>query len=242
MVPIGLILLAALAVLTFFGVTERFFRKVGIPDWLAFLLVLSFVIGAVVPDIPIGTRLSLNVGGFIIPAVFIVILFSVTPAKGGAGAWRGIISALAVAGVTVAVRMLIRPEAAGGLLIVTAAVTGLLGGIVAYLAGGTRLGTLSGAVGGIMLGDIANNLILRFLDGANVTLGARGVFDSIILAAVTGIVILEIVEAIKRTMGEKNITSTALNTEAAEDARFADDGKAGAAKDEEFKNYFEDVD
>ena len=81
MVPIGLILLSALAILTFFGVTERFFRKVGIPDWLAFLLVLSFVIGAVVPEIPIGTRVTLNVGGFIIPAVFIIILFSVAPAK-----------------------------------------------------------------------------------------------------------------------------------------------------------------
>ena len=238
MIPVGLILLSVLAVLTFFGVTERFFRKVGIPDWLAFVLVLSFVIGAVVPEIPIGTRMTLNVGGFIIPVVFLIILFSVAPVK--TDALRALLASLAVAGVTVAARMLIHPES-DGLELVTMAVTGILGGIAAYLAGGTRSGVLAGAVGGIMLGDIVNNLILRFLYGVNITLGGRGVFDSIIIAAVVGILLLEVIEAIKRTFSEKGLESSVFNTESAEDVRFTRNCET-ADEEKEFRDYFGDTD
>ena len=236
MIPVGLILLSVLAVLTFFGVSERFFRKIGIPAWLAFVLLLAFVVGAVVPEIPIGTRAAISVGGFIIPAAFLVILFSVSRAK--KDALRAVMSILAVAGVTVAARMLLRPET-DGLFLAAMAVTGILGGVMAYLAGGTRLATLSGAVGGIILGDIANNLIFRYLYGSDIMLGTRGVFDSIIIAAVLGVVLLEIVEAIKRATAEKNLASTVLKTEAAEDAQFSK-SREELAEEEEFKGYFED--
>ncbi|MCL2798028.1 MAG: hypothetical protein FWD58_08255 [Firmicutes bacterium] len=235
MFPVGLILLSVLAVLTFFGVSERFFRKIGVPDWLAFLLLLTFVVGAVVPEIPIGTSAVINVGGFIVPAVFLVIVFSVSRRKKEVA--RILLASLAVASVTVTARMLLRPES-GGLFLAAMVITGVLGGIAAYLAGGTRLATLSGAVGGIMLGDIANNLIFHYAFGAGVALGSRGVFDSIIIAAVLGVVLLEIVEAIKRAASEKSLSSSVLNTEAAEDARLEKSWEE-AAEEEEFKDYFE---
>ena len=239
MIPIGLILLSVLAVLTFFGVAGRFFRKIGIPDWLAFVLVLAFVIGAVVPEIPIGGgRLILNVGGFIIPVIFLVILLSVSPIK--KDMLRAVLAVIAVAGVTVAVRMLIRPGS-DGLFLVTMAVTGILGGITAYLAGGTRLSTLFGAGGGILLGDIVNNTIAHVMYKTTMALGTRGVFDSIVTAAIVGIVLLEAVEAIKRATGEKTTLITTLNAEAAEDAQFQKI-LGEAAEEEEFRNYFEGTD
>ena len=235
---IGLILLSVLAVLIFFGVAERFFRRIGVPDWLAFVLVLSFVIGAVVPEIQIGAGMTLNVGGFIIPAAFVILLFSISPVK--KESFHVCLATIFVAGVTVAIRMLVRPDS-GILFLVTAVVTGLLCGTVAYLMGRTRIATLVGAVTGIVIGDIINNISLWFLHGTSVSLGANGVFDSVVIATITGVALVEVIEAIRHAMSRKHISLTAFRTEAAEDVRFFPRKKSDST-DDEYRNYFEDTD
>ena len=213
---IGLILLAALAVAVFFGLGERFFRKIGLPDWLAFVLVLALVIGALVPEISLG-GITINVGGFLVPLGLLAILFSRTKSK--QCVLRSFLAILAVAGMTVATRLLIRAETPG-LIVVTSAVTGALAGISAYLAGKERVAVLIGAIGGIVLGDIVNNMILRFVFYQPIELGSHGIFDSIILAAVLGIVLTEAIAAISRTMNENKISRTTLLHETAEDNYF----------------------
>ncbi|MCL2062337.1 MAG: hypothetical protein FWH03_06925 [Firmicutes bacterium] len=237
MLLVGLLLLAVLAVLTFFGFSERFFRKIGIPDWLAFLLILAFVIGAVVPVIPIGTRVTLHVGGFLVPASLFVILLIVSPVK--KEKLRTLLAVFAVAGISVAARMLLRPNSEG-LYFVLSVVTGLACGIAAYLAGRTRAATLAGALGGVVLGDIINNIILRFVYGAPIAFGSFGVFDSVVLAAVVGIVLLEAVQAIKRTMHQKRVSKRVLQAEFAEDTLLKDASveKENEKIDKELNNFF----
>ena len=59
---IGLVLLGIIAVLLFFGAAEKYFDRLGLTSWLAFLLVLALIIGAVMPEVRAGTFV-MTVGG-----------------------------------------------------------------------------------------------------------------------------------------------------------------------------------
>lgn len=210
---IGLVLLAITAVLIFFGVSERFFRRIGVPNWLAFLFVLALVVGVIVPDIG-GGRFSLNVGGFIVPLIIMIVLEAVMGAGGEMG--RSFISMIAVASVAVATRMLIEPQT-GGMILAASLIVGLVGGAVAYLVAQTRLAVIASVMGGIVLGDVITNFIYRYVLEYNFALGTDGVFDSLIIGSIFGILLLEAVEAIRRLSAQKRTSAAALSTESAQD-------------------------
>ena len=236
---IGLVLLAIVAIMIFFGVSEKFFRRMGVPNWLAFLLVLALIVGAVVPSIKIG-NFAMNVGGFIIPLIIMVVLDVVigwTPEL-----FRTMIATLAVAALALGVRVLIMPTTTG-MMLVSSLIVGFVGGAVAYLIGGTRLSTLSGVMGGIVLGDVAVNFVYVFgIGDMTYSLGSRGVFDSIIIAAVFGVMILEFVGFARRSNENKRINKTALNTESAEEF-YKEEYSDSFVIDEpnQFDDYFDDT-
>ncbi len=211
---IGLILLAILAILIFFGLAERFFRQIGLNKWVAFLLVVALVVGAIVPNITIGGVFSLNFGGFLVPLIIITVLMAIM--KSGAEVLRSLLAIVAVAAVAVATRMLIEPTD-GALILASSLIIGFVGGGVAFLVGQTRLSTLAAAMGGIILGDIIINFVYTFVVGGYVfALGSYGVFDSIIIASIFGILICQAVLGIRNTTDRRKIKRV-LATEAAED-------------------------
>lgn len=194
---IGLIILGILAVLVFFGATERFFRKMGIANWLAFILVLALVAGAVVPEIGIGGAFTMNIGGFIVPVVLTVALAVLI--GWNQELFRCGVATLAVASAAIAARMLIMPVSAG-LTVTASVIVGFVGGAVAYIIARTRLATIAASLGGIVLGDIVTSLVYRyFVDGSAVALGTRGVFDSLVIAAVFAILLVEVVGTIRKS-------------------------------------------
>lgn len=238
---IGLILLALVSVLIFFGATEKFFRKLGMPNWLAFLLVLALIVGAIIPSIRIG-GFSVNVGGFLIPLVIMIILDLLMGAS--PELFRTLIATLSIAAVALAVRILIKPT--NGAMIITASlIVGFLGGAIAYLIGGTRLSTLSSVMGGIVLGDIlTNTLYVLGSDNLSFALGSRGVFDSIIIAAVFGVALYEIVTIARRSMGNKKLRDSSLNFEGGEDIYSEEEYNKIESPDRrnEYDDYFDDGD
>jgi len=214
---IGLIVLGIVSVLIFFGLLERFFIKMGIKSWLAFLLVLALVIGAIIPDITIGNFLSINIGGFIVPLVIMVMLLAMM--KSGAEVFRTLVALVAVAAVAVTARMLIEPLNAG-LIMASSLIVGFVGGTAAFLAGQTRLSTLAAAAGGIILGDIITGMLYKFMGGVTtVAFGSYGVFDAVVVASVFGMLLCEAVLAIKRVNASKRVplVPVAVGAEAAED-------------------------
>ena len=76
---IGLVLSVVVAILAFFGLADSFFKRVPIAPWLGFVVSLLLIVGALIPNITIGS-FSMNIGGFIVPVIGSVI-FSVI-------AWR----------------------------------------------------------------------------------------------------------------------------------------------------------
>jgi len=212
---IGLIVLGVVSVLIFFGLLERFFVKMGVKSWLAFLLVLALVIGAIIPDITIGSFLSVNIGGFVVPLVIMVMLLAMM--KSRPEVFRTIVSLIAVAAVAITARMLIEPLNAG-LIMASSLIIGFVGGTAAFLAGQTRLSTLAAAMGGIILGDIITGLMYRFMGGVTtVALGSYGVFDSVVVAGVFGMLLCEAILAIKRVNSSKRTAASIVLAEAGED-------------------------
>jgi|GEM_PF-712656 len=206
---IGLIILGVVSILTFFGLMERFFIKLGIKSWIALILVVGLVVGAVVPAIRFGEMLSINIGGFIAPVIVMIVLLSI--AKNRSEAFRAVIAMLAVASVAVATRMLLNPLNAS-LILAASLIIGFVGGAAAFLAGHTRVATVSSAIGGIILGDLIIGLIRFFAGGEPIGLGTQGVFDSLIIAGVFGLLLCEAIQAIKRVNSSKRVERAGIGT------------------------------
>lgn len=226
---IGLIILGVIAVAVFFGAAERFFRRIGVPNWSAFLLVLALVAGAVVPEIKAGA-FTMNLGGFAVPAV-IAVIAAVRIGWDGE-LFRSGIALVAAAAVYTATRMLIVPDTVA-MTITASVVGGFLVGAVAYLISGSRLGTAMAAAGGTVVGDVIVSLVYRFfIDGSGVSLGTQGAFDSLVIALVFGLLLAEVIGSIRGAYR----TETAF--EAGEEL-FPAESKSNF-NEEDFEDWFDD--
>lgn len=224
---IGLVLLAVIAILIFFGLSDKFFKNLGVASWIGFLIALALIVGAVIPNITIG-GFTMNIGGFIVPIIGMIILAAFI-------GWNWDLARLAfaeisVAAVAVATRVLILPENTG-MILAASLIVGFVGGTVAYLIGRSRLSTLAAVMGGVVLGDLIVNLIYVYgIGGYNFSMGTRGVFDSIIIGCVFGILLLEAVVTARRATSNRRVANTSMNAESGEDV-----------DKDEFDDYFDDT-
>lgn len=222
---IGLIILGIMAVLLFFGAAEKYFDRLGLTSWLTFLLILALIIGVVVPEIR-GENFVMTVGGFIMPLIVSVIV-SIFAVKEGE-AVRTALGIAVQAALTVMFRLIIGAETTATVLATSLSI-GFAGGAAAYLAAGSRLGTLSSALFGCILGDVISALLLRGLFGyETITIGGYGIFDAMIIAATFGLIMAEIVAAVRRAVNNRRIKEQKLEAEAGEDvdiseSEYADD-------------------
>jgi len=224
---IGLSLLALLAFIAFFKFGKRFFNRLAIKEWLLFLFILAFTIGSIIPPITISDDLTLSIGGFIIPALFCIVLLFATSAKNHL--FRLSITVILVATLSLAVRKLLLPYTG---LLPTVAVLGIIAGIGAYLVGKTHTVIILGAIAGVVLGDAIANIIGRFAFETSIALGGNGTFDSIILAVFLSIALLELVEFIKKKKHSKKVPISSLSFEFAQDNNLK---KQKSPEDEIFK-------
>lgn len=225
---IGLVLLAVVAILIFFGLSDKFFKNVGVSPWVGFVLAMLLIIGAVIPNVTVGEGFVFNFGGFVVPIIGMIVLMAYI-------GWnrtllKVVFAELVIAAIAIATRVLILPETTG-MILAASLIVGFVGGAVAFLINGSRLGTLASVMGGIVLGDLIVNLIYVFGIGGYVfSMGTRGVFDSIIIACVFGILLLEAVVTARRTASNNRVAHSSMNAESADDI-----GK------DEFNDYFDDT-
>lgn len=225
---IGLVLLAVVAILIFFGLSDKFFKNLGVASWIGFLIALALIVGAVIPDITIGSGFIMNLGGFIVPVIGMIVLAAFIGWN-----WdlvRLAFAEISVAAVCVATRLLILPDSTGMILAATL-IVGFVGGTVAFLIGRSRLSTLASVMGGVVLGDLIVNLIYVYgLGGYTFSMGTRGVFDSIIIGCVFGILLLEAVVTARKAASNKRVAHSSMNAESGEDVT-----------GDEFDDYFDDT-
>lgn len=188
---IGLILLVAAAILVLFGVAQRVLDKLRLTDRQALLFVALLFVGGLIPDIPLGNLMTVNIGGALVPLGLCIYLW----VKAGTAKER--IRSLAAALVTgAAVFFLARwlPDEPEGTWIDPNYVYGIVGGVVAYLFGRSRRGAFIAGILGVMLADITQSILI-WRQGVDqvLHLGGAGALDVIVISGLLAVLLAELV-------------------------------------------------
>jgi uncharacterized membrane protein len=196
--PIGLISLVVVSILIYFGVAHRVLDKLRLNDKSALAVIAALIIGSFI-DIPLGSRVTVNLGGFIavILAVYVWVGAGTTFEK-----VRSIIAAVVTAlALFIAGRYLgAEPEQ---IFIDPIYIYPLVAGVVGYLAGRSRRGAFFAAVMGVLSLDVSQyTYLMRTGAPGTVHVGGAGAFDSLILAGILAVLLAEIVgETLERLQG-----------------------------------------
>jgi len=192
---LGLTLLVVVGILFLFGIGHNVLDRMGLSDKSALLFMVGILVGSLVPNIPLGRRLSINIGGAIIPLILAIYVF--TKAGTGKEKVRSIAaSILAAIGVFVASRLL--PHEPETMLIDPNYVYGIIAGIIAYLFGRSRRASFIAGIVGVLLADIAQGVI-NYMNNlpTPVRLGGAGAVDAVVISGFLAVILAEIVGEIR---------------------------------------------
>lgn len=200
--PIGMIALIVVSIVIYFGFAHRVLDRMRLSDRSALIVIAAIIVGSFI-DIPLGSRLTINVGGSIAVILALYVLF-------GAGTTYEKVRAIIAAAVTglaiyLAGRYLgAEPEQ---IFIDPIYIYPLIAGVVGYLAGRSRRGAFFAAVIGVLSIDVTQYIYLvRTGVRGTVHLGGGGAFDSLILAGILAVFLAEVIgESLERIQGGPEI-------------------------------------
>lgn len=175
---------------------------------VALLLIVLMYFGGLLPSIPLGGGLALNIGGMLIPlgiAAYLVAGASTLEEK-----IRGPATALVAAALVWSLdRLLPVNPGAIGYELDPLYLPAVAAGLIAYLFGRSRRASFIGGVAGVFLLDLSawiENMARGFYN-IPVILGGAGVFDATLIAGVIAVMLAELIGEIRERMsggpGEK---------------------------------------
>lgn len=194
---VGLTLLVIVTILVLLGVCRGVLDKMGLNDRQALIITGALFVGGLIPDIPLGGEVYVNIGGALIPlavCVYLIVRAGTTKER-----VRALIGAL-VTGLAVYWLGRFMPDEPEAIAFDPNYIYGLVGGLTAYLLGRSRRGAFVAGVLGVMGADIYQAVELR-ARGVNqaLHLGGAGAVDVIVIAGLTGVILAEVVgEIIER--------------------------------------------
>lgn len=187
----GLILLIITGILVGFGIAQRVLDRLRLTDRQALFFVLALLVGGLLPDIPLGRNLSVNVGGALVPIGLSVYLLI------RAGTAKEVVRALAASVITgVGIYFLGRmlpdePEAA---FMDFNYLYGLCAGVIAYLFGRSRRASFVAGILGAVIADVwsAAEIWSQGIEQP-LRLGGAGAMDVIVISGLTAVLLAELV-------------------------------------------------
>ena len=195
---IGYALLLAVGLLVLFGVGQRVLDRMRLTDRQALAGMAALFIGGLIPDIPLGPVVSVNLGGAVLPLILCILL--VVKANSAGERWRAL--AAAVAG-TIVVMLISRflPSDPETMPVDPLWIYGIGCGLVAYLMGRSRRSALIGGIMGILLADIVQGII-NLTQGLStpIALGTGGAMDSVIISGLTAVLTAELIGEIRERL------------------------------------------
>ena len=188
--PIGMLLLVVVSILIYFGLAHRLLDRMRLSDRTALGVLAVMAVGSFI-DIPLGSRVSLNVGGGLVP---IGLAIYVIARAGTTWEWvRALIATVVTAGVVFAADRYLGAEPTT-MRIDPIYVYPLAAGIVAYLIGRSRRTAFIAATMGLVLSDVGLYFwMLRTGVAERVSIGGAGAFDSIVIAGLIAVLLAEVV-------------------------------------------------
>lgn len=196
--PTGMIALIVVSILIYFGVAHRVLDRMRLTDKSALAVIAAIIVGSFI-DIPVTTRITINLGGSIAVVLALYVLL-------GAGTGMEKIRAVIAAAVT-ALALFIAARYLGAepeqIFIDPIYLYPLIAGIVGYLAGRSRRGAFFAAVMGVFALDIGQYIyLLRTGVRGTVHVGGAGAFDSLILSGILAVLLAELIgESLERVQG-----------------------------------------
>ena len=186
---VGVILLIVTGILLAFGIGQRVLDRLRLTDAQAYVFIGLIILLGFVPEIPLG-RVSVNLGGCVVPLVLSVYLFA--KADTAWEKWRCIIAALVTGGAVWAL-MRFLPDEPDALPFEPNWLYGIAAAAVAYLLGRSRRCAFVGGVTGVLLAQVAS-VVPVWLSGVEQTLalGGAGAFDAVVIAGFLGVMLAEL--------------------------------------------------
>lgn len=189
--PLGLTLLVVATILVLFGVGQRMLDRMRLSDKTAVLFMMAIFIGSLIPDIPLGRDLFINIGGAVVPLILVIYLF----VKAGTGmekARAAIAAILSGLGVYLAGRYM--PSEPETIIIDPNYAYGIIAGVIGYLFGRSRRASFIAGVLGVILADLAQaieNILLGI--PTRIRLGGAGAVDTVVIAGFLAVILAEVV-------------------------------------------------
>ena len=192
---VGLTLLVVVGILFLFGIGHNVLDRMRLSDKAAMLFMAGILVGSLIPDIPLGRRLSINIGGAIIPLILAIYVFS----KAGTTKekTRSIIASI-LAGIAVFAAGRLLPHEPETMIIDPNYVYGIVAGIIAYLFGRSRRASFIAGIVGVLLADIAQGVI-NYMNNLPTTtrLGGAGAVDAVVISGFLAVLLAEVVGEIR---------------------------------------------
>lgn len=186
----GMLILTVVAVLVFFGVAQRVLDRMRLTDRQALLVVAAMFVGTLLPNVELG-RVSVNLGGAVIPLG--VCAYLLLSSGDGKEIGRALLGTALTAAAVYALSVFL-PDEPEQMWIDPNLLYGISGGVVAYVLGRSRRGAFICGVGGVLLADVVNALVLwsRGVD-QRLTLGGAGLVDSVVISGILAVLLAEAV-------------------------------------------------
>ncbi|HHX23440.1 MAG: YphA family membrane protein [Tepidanaerobacteraceae bacterium] len=193
--PVGVILLLLIAILAYFGLLQRVLDRMHMTDNMAIIFIGAMIIGSFLPNIPLGERLSVNIGGGIIP--ILIAGYLILTADSNTEKVRSIIASIII-GVAIYTAGRLLPAEPETMIIDPIIAFSLLAGILAYFFGRSRRGAFIAGILGIIISDIISALGI-VASPTGTAIGGAGIFDAVVISGTIAVGLCEIIGEI----GEK---------------------------------------
>ncbi len=187
---VSLWILSILIILLMFGAGQRILDQMRLNDKQAILVLVSIVIGILIPPIYIGRYFCFSIGGFLIP--FIICLYMLISAGWSRDLLRAFIGVLVVGGLIYLIQWLLPTKTETQEVVPPTLVYGIIAGVTAYVLGRSRRNAFICSVLGITLALLID-FIVSICMGAPVVLGlgTGGAFGTIIISTIISVGLCE---------------------------------------------------
>lgn len=187
---LSLIVLSGLVILLMFGAGQRILDQMRLNDKQAILVLLSIIVGIIIPPVYLSKYFCFSIGGFLIP--LIICLYMLFSAGVSRDLLRAVIGVILVAGIIYALEWIMPAETPEDIVIDPMYIYGVVAGIIAYSLGRSRRNAFICSVLGISLAETIQ-FIINMAKGTPTVLGlgVGGAFGTIIISTIISVGLCE---------------------------------------------------